>query len=242
MSWTESMCSDTEPGPGLAQFDTDFPSDGPLAYIYGLHDPRTGELRYIGKSVRPRQRVRNQMNERANTHRGHWLAELRRLGVEPIQVIIDAVPADSDWQAIERVYIAAARASGARLTNGTDGGDGVSGLSMEARERIASTWRGRRATPEHRAKLVAAMARRGPPSSETRERMRTAMIGREFTLEWRQKISSGLQKLTAEQVREIRRHLAMGQRQRDIADRFGVHQGSVSNIARGLTYRDVMEA
>ena len=239
MKLAELLEADGKVGPSKDEWDAEFPPHGPVAYIYGLHDPRTGELRYIGKSTRPRERLRNEINEHSNTHRSHWIDELTSLGLEPVQAIIDAVPADTNWQSVERAYISGARVTGSRLTNGTDGGDGVTGLSQEARERMAAATRGRPLSPEHRAKLVAAMARRPPPSAKTRELMRTALVGRQFTDEWRAKIRHTLQKLTDDDVREIRRRLAIGERQTALAAEFGVNKGSISNIKRRVTYRDV---
>lgn len=229
----------TGEGRSLAEFVDEHGIGPGWHFIYGLYDPRTEELRYIGKSDRPAGRLANQLNEHANTHRCHWIQELRALALTPVQVILDACPPGSDWQAIERRYIAAARADGHRLTNGTDGGDGVVGLSPEARERIRSTWLGRKHSAETRARLSAAQLRRTPASRATRERMSAAHRGRVFTADWRKRISESLNKLTPQQVREIRTALAAGDKQRDIAARFGIHQGSVSNIARGITYREV---
>lgn len=211
---------------------------GPWHYIYGLHDPRTMDLRYIGKSDRPAERLTNQMNEHADTYRCHWLGELRTLGLRPVQLIIDATPRGTDWQPAERAYIAAARAIGCRLTNGTDGGDGVPGLRPESLARMRATWLGRKHTPESRAKMSAAnMGRKH--TDEYREMMRQIMSVREFTETHRQRLRESTQKLTADQVREIRAALAAGERQRDIGARFGVHQATISDLARGRTYRQI---
>lgn len=220
----------------LDEFRAEFEVTEPMAYIYGLHDPRDGELRYIGKSIRPRQRLQNQLNEHPNTHRGHWLDELTRAGLTPIQTIIDAVPADTDWQTVECVYIAGAREAGHRLVNGTDGGDGVAGLSDESKARIRAAHVGRKASPETRARLSAARRGRRVHTERWRAAM-AAMRGREVT--WSAQISTSLNKLTDDQVRAIREELAAGESQYRIAERFGIHQGSVSNIARGATYREV---
>lgn len=222
----------------LEEFDLEFEGYGPFTYIYGLFDPRTGELRYVGKTDRPRERLANQMNERSNTHRCHWLQELRSAGLMPVQRIFDAAPRGGDWQRRECAYIEAARMSGCRLTNGTDGGDGVSGLSDEARAKMRATWLGRKHSPESIRKM--SEANRGRlHTPEWRQFMHDRMKDREFSDEHRAKIRRKLQKMTDDQVREIRRLLSAGTSQYVIAERYGVHQGSISNIARGITYRDV---
>lgn len=239
MSYTSVMTTPIVVGPSLAEFNGQHNFIEPQAYIYGLHDPRTGELRYIGKSVRPLERLGNHINEHSNTHRGHWLDELSSLGLRPILTILDSVAASADWQAIERVHIATARKDGHRLTNGTDGGDGVTGLCGESHAKMAATWVGRKHTPETRALMRANRALRPPHSVARREHMRTVMRGRQFSPEHINRIRSGVQKLTNDQVREIRRRLSAGESQYFIANLYGIHQGSVSNIFRGKTYGSV---
>jgi predicted XRE-type DNA-binding protein len=46
-------------------------------------------------------------------------------------------------------------------------------------------------------------------------------------------------KLTEGQVREIRRQLRMGVNQKTIATQYKVHQSTISDIARGRTWRHV---
>lgn len=222
----------------LEQFRRDFALTGDWHYIYGLTDPRTGELRYIGKSDRPVGRLANQMNEHSNTHRCHWLQSLRSAGLLPVQTIIDAVPAGDDWQTVERAYIIAARKDGHPLTNGTDGGDGVQGLSAESRARISATWVGRKHRPESLIRIGAA-SRGRRHTLAYREYMREIMAARVFTQTHRDRIRLSQQRLSDDDVRAIRVSLATGERQRDIAARYGIHQGTVSNIARGVTYREV---
>lgn len=214
---------------------------GECHYIYGLFDPRTGELRYVGKSDRPRRRLADQIRERADTHRCHWVQELCALGLKPEQCIIDAVPVGDDWQAVEMAYIRGAQLAGHALTNGTAGGDGVRDLSPESRARIRAAWQGRKHAPESLAKIGAASrGRRHTP--EHRQKMRDLMAAREFTTEHRRRIRRATEKLTSTQVSEIRALIAQRIPQREIAARFGIHQGSVSNIARGKTYTDTPNA
>ncbi len=210
-------------------------------YIYTLIDPRNGELRYIGKSDRPLQRLRDHINERSNTHRSHWIQQLAALGLEPEIEIIDATPAGTDWQMVEIAYIAAARGDGIRLVNGTNGGDGVTGLSPESRARITNAWRGRKHTPETLMKLSVARKGRKIHTPEWLAYMSKKMAEREFSPEHRQRIREAVQKLTPADVRAIRRLLKAGMTQREVANQFGIHQGSVSNIARRKTYADVPE-
>lgn len=209
-------------------------------YIYGLFDPETGELRYIGKSDRPRGRLADQLNDRSNTHRCHWIQSLKARGLTPVQRIIDSVPIGDDWQTVERAYIRGALAAGYPLTNATDGGDGVVGLSPESRARITAAWVGRKHRPESLVKIGNA-SRGRRHTEEYKQYMRELMSQREFAPNHRQRIRESTQKLTTKQVREIRVRLRAGEPQASIASDFAIHQGSVSNINRGITYVGIGE-
>ena len=55
--------------------------------IYGLVDPRTEEVRYIGKTVHGMTRIYEHLRPSAmrteNTHKSKWLTQLSCLGLVP---------------------------------------------------------------------------------------------------------------------------------------------------------------
>lgn len=150
---------------------------GKAIFIYALIDPDTQDIRYVGKSIRPRDRLTNHLNEKSPCHRTHWLQSLRRRGLRPILRLLDVLPLSGNWQAAERDWIARAREAWP-LVNSTDGGDGVVNLPAESRERMRKTWLGRKHRPETIAKLIEARRRRLPHSEETRAKVREKMLGR----------------------------------------------------------------
>ena len=95
-----------------------------IVYIYGLLDPRTDELRYVGKSINPRTRIRKHLSERYNhnSYKDRWIRKLMDDGVKPKLLIIDVVP-KNNWQFWEMYYISYFKELGVKLTNGTEGGD-----------------------------------------------------------------------------------------------------------------------
>lgn len=199
-------------------------------YIYALGDPDTCAIRYIGKSIRPAERLQNHMNEVSNCHRSHWLQSLKKAGKRPLMTIIEQITGDMPWQPSERYWIARGRALGWPLTNNTDGGDGVPGLPQETRERMASVWRGRKHTPDALAKMAAASSGR-QHGAETRQRMSDSHRGRE--IKWIGKIAEKLRKFSPDQVESIKRRIEAGAGTQVLASEFGVHRTTISKIKMG---------
>ena len=95
-------------------------------YIYSLNDPETGQPRYIGKSNDPQYRLTYHIGRKEKkSKKESWIHSLKSKGLKPILEIIDEVP-DKDWKFWEIHYISLYRSWGFSLTNGTEGGDGVS--------------------------------------------------------------------------------------------------------------------
>jgi group I intron endonuclease len=93
-------------------------------FIYGLIDPRTNQLRYIGKSINPKLRLRKHISERNlhDSYKDRWLRKLHENNLKPELIIIDLVTID-DWKYWEIFYILYFKSIGCILTNATNGGD-----------------------------------------------------------------------------------------------------------------------
>lgn len=104
-------------------------------YIYGLRCPIVGQIRYIGKSNQPQQRLYLHLHEakkrKYDHHAARWLRKLLSLGTRPTLEILAEVPPEGDWREYEKRIIAGMIADGAALTNASVGGDGVSFISKE---------------------------------------------------------------------------------------------------------------
>jgi hypothetical protein len=71
-------------------------------WIYGLFDPSTKEIKYVGASVRPVERYRQHLTRQqqhtvhgGESKKNEWLAELEDSGTEPELVILEEVEARS---------------------------------------------------------------------------------------------------------------------------------------------------
>ena len=129
-------------------------------FIYGLCDPRTGALRYVGKSKNWKQRSYEHVcasHLRRKCHKNHWIKSLLAEGYKPDAFLIEEVPS-SQWEDAEREWIAYFRSIGADLTNSTSGGDGAHDLPADVRAKIGNACRGVKKpfSQEHKDKIAAA--------------------------------------------------------------------------------------
>lgn len=103
--------------------------------IYGLCDPRTQHLRYIGKTskeLKIRVQKHLQRASRGETyHCANWLRQLMELGLAPEAFVIEEAPDDGCLAEVH--HIAQFRSLGCDLTNGTKGGDGMPGWKHSAK-------------------------------------------------------------------------------------------------------------
>lgn len=159
------------------------------SFIYGLYDPRDPEIvRYIGKANDARGRLRLHIAEalkssRRKTYKLDWIRSLLRCGVEPRLRIIESTT-NKTWRERERYWIKEFRERNHPLTNGTDGGEGISNPSIDVREKISASLRSSAAHKE------ACFARRGVPLSiERRKKIGAANSGAIRTVEQREWLS-----------------------------------------------------
>lgn len=154
--------------------------------VYGLCDPRTGELRYVGKSTcglsRPKAHLRPSVLRRTRSHCGNWIKQLTADGMKPEIVILETTITKDALVEAEQFYIAYFRFIGCNLTNLTCGGDGKVGWRMpqSTRDKIAKAHLG-----GHKPKLSdahrAAISRANTGkiiSEETRARLSAALKGK----------------------------------------------------------------
>lgn len=162
-------------------------------FIYVLKDPRTEEIRYVGKADKPENRLQHHIKgSTPRTHKECWLFSLRQSGLRPVLEVLDEVPT-TQWKFWEREYIRVFRALGFRLTNLSDGGDGQEGYhhTEETKKKISDKNRGRKDSIETKKRKSAASKRRDKShlignthmlghrhSDKTRKQMSLSHIGK----------------------------------------------------------------
>lgn len=157
-------------------------------YIYLLTDPRTSEVRYVGKSIHPERRLVEHLACKRNNYVTAWVKSLCADGAKPNLLVIEEVAEGDSWEDAERFWIAFFRLAGADLTNLTDGGEGGQrNPPPHVRYRIGAANRGKK-LPEELCRRLSEMRRgkKQPPSYSEKlaERNRRAV----FTEERRRKI------------------------------------------------------
>lgn len=155
--------------------------DASRAFVYGLIDPETRAVFYVGQSTRGMQRPRDHA-------RKGWTFEIAILETvldprAPTPSLCPWLPEGRNQTALheaERWWIAYGRASGWPLRNKTDGGEGTRGVnrSPEQRARYADATRRQFADPEARARFCEAQRNKPPMSIEARAKVSAAGRGR----------------------------------------------------------------
>lgn len=142
--------------------------------VYGLYDPRSGELRYVGQTSQGlRTRLAGHLRDarrREHTRIARWLHALMALGVKPQPQILESTLYPEMLGTLEQKWIAWAKERTSNLTNLTDGGDGgllgwkPSAETLEKFRRRPNAWLGRKHSPESITKMRAAQVRGWTPA------------------------------------------------------------------------------
>jgi len=98
-------------------------------FIYGLIDPRTKQVKYIGKSNNPEKRLIEHMCESKSkdgcgTKKENWINKLCKLNLNPVLKIIDEVKIE-EYEYWEEFYIKEYKYDGIELLNYDEKGVGA---------------------------------------------------------------------------------------------------------------------
>lgn len=191
--------------------------------VYVLKD-QNGSIRYVGKvtSMSIEDRLYRHLQDAKKITRRRvciWIRSLQKKGFTPtIEVVLEV---EGDGCKEEMQLIAKLRSEGARLVNGTDGGDGALGIKINAKTRKAvaqankqRVWTQEMREKHSRARRAAIMpADYGQRVSHGRKRSAKARAhaiaqkGRIFLEEHRRKISEAV-KARLKQHPRIAEHVA----------------------------------
>ncbi len=137
------------------------------------HSRPDGSIFYVGKGVGKRP---------FNLHRNKWHdAIVAKYGAENIKVdIVDSGLDDAAAKELEVFLISELILSGVRLTNMTEGGEGIKGLvhSKESREKMSLSQKARIRTPEELSRMSSIAKMHDKTNPEYREKCRQSALKR----------------------------------------------------------------
>ncbi len=153
-----------------------------IFYIYGLEDPITNEIKYIGQSINPKERYIHHLSfiNNPNLHFVRWLNKLKNIDKVPILKIIDKTTDKTICNELEKYYIS----KYPNLVNIHEGGTGGA-QPYEIRQKVSEALKG----SNHFQYGI-------PRSLETKQRISNTLKGhaswnkgKHHSLETRQKMS-----------------------------------------------------
>ena len=121
-----------------------------ICYIYALLDPQTGVVRYIGKTIRPKERLKQHIDrsKKPRYKKECWIKSLINKGLYPEMIIIDECDFE-DSSLIEEMYISLFKGWGFDLTNlQSKSANGVGRHSNYTRYKISKSLKGKKQSKE----------------------------------------------------------------------------------------------
>lgn len=168
-------------------------------FVYGLIDPDTREMRYVGSTNIGMKRPRNHLLPCVYLKDGRrvyrWVREAIGNGRIPEIVIIEYVPTDRNLIQDETGWMVYFRQIGCRLLNATGraGGTGMTGKhhTEETKRKISQAKLGRKLSEQSRKNIGAASKKRGV-SPKTIQKAADARRGKPRSEETKRKCSEAL--------------------------------------------------
>lgn len=117
-------------------------------FIYGLVDPNTNQIRYVGKTVQKLNRRLSQHmsdNGKHNPHKFNWIAKLKKDGIKPKIVLLEECTKDN-WVGKEKEWIQKLD----NLTNLTQGGEDGLFFTEEILKKISDGVKKANQNPEYK--------------------------------------------------------------------------------------------
>lgn len=106
-------------------------------FIYTLSDPKTNQIRYIGKTTRSLlKRFKEHLRDKNQTHKVNWIKKLKSENLFPIIELLDEIP-ENEWRFWEQHYICLYKSWGFNLTNLDNGGDGPDMWTEAMKQKIS---------------------------------------------------------------------------------------------------------
>lgn len=176
----------------------------PRYFCVYLHCRPDGSPFYVGKGVSGRHRAFELKHNRNRYHQNI----VAKYGKENIEVLVFRRDSEQEALDTEIAWIKCLRDNGFKLTNMTDGGEGLSNPSDSVRQFLSKLHKGKKLSAEHKAKMsvsqkaryskVARENKSSKVSEETKEKMSLSAQARWADDAYRQAFSSRMKQIFAE--------------------------------------------
>lgn len=170
-----------------------------IAYIYGIVDPLSKHVKYIGWTTKPiEKRLREHIKDSKHynkTYKHHWINSIISAGLYPEIILLEEVEYE-DRAKKEMFWIS--KYGRENLTNSTDGGEGKVGaiVSNKVKEHLSLIFSGK-GNPfygrKHTREVIEKLKNRNI-TEEQKAILRSARLGKKMPLEVREKIRNSLLK------------------------------------------------
>lgn len=154
-----------------------------VVFIYGLCDPDSHELRYVGKTKHLRNRLTQHLNPNVKSGEGRarWIKSLLDSGKKPEIFTLEECQ-ENGWQEAEKFWISYLKSIGCNLVNFSDGGGGNVFYDPELRRRLGNSSRGKkRPLSKETIAKISASNKGKIRTPEVREKIRKTLTGRILT-------------------------------------------------------------
>jgi hypothetical protein len=190
--------------------------------IYGLFDPNSGELRYIGyTSDKSKRYYAHHKYVKGYDHKSNWIKSLLKNNQKAELIVLETYETAKELPQAEVEMIEYYKFVGARLTNATSGGEGLGiNLSIETRQKMSAAKKGQ-PSPN-----------KGNKYSEERCReMSQVRLGHATSEKQKIKISKALKKISVEEEQKIIELYATGNySHRSLAKLFSHNRETIAAI------------
>jgi len=205
--------------------------------IYGLADPRTSELKYIGRTARQlAQRLNEHICSAKKRYHRNWLEDLKKSGLRPDIFEIEKHETHEEGLIAEIFWIAYFKSLGCQLTNLAKGGKGSYGYRYTQEQKYKTSeilkgnqyTKGRKRGKEECEKISSSMKKKFQDPIFKAKHLAAQKHGEE----------NGNSKLTWGKVREIRQRHANGEQRKDILKDYPVRKSMFYYIVNNKHWRE----
>lgn len=113
-----------------------------MIFIYTINCPITNDVKYIGKT---KQKLQTRLKQHINNTKRHntllctWIKSIQKQELNPLIYELDIAYDNNHANILEIMYIGLFKSWNIKLKNHTIGGDGISHMSKEIREKISKS-------------------------------------------------------------------------------------------------------